>query len=182
MPFYFFCLLVIPILGNGIGMGSQVVFEQVFMSLHAAHDGVPPPDVPEAGMVLFRIGISHRIFQFLGLQFFQHILFNLIIICSAVFHRFFTKIKRILIELRVERHPAHANCFIDQVRVVTVGPLILRRNIILTEMTIVTVLAGVDVVPDGRLLQAHATHPVLGKGNRTPGIHGRQFFLAYVMV
>jgi hypothetical protein len=49
-------------------------------------------------------------------------------------------------------------------------------------MTVVAILASVDVVPQRRLLEPDGLVPIFGEGNGAPRVHRRQFFLAHVMI
>ena len=60
--------------------------------------------------------------------------------------------------------------------------VVVGHCVVLGELSVVAVLARVDVVPDGRLLEPNRTDVVLGERDRAPGVHGRELLLAHVVV
>ena len=174
--------VIVRVLCYRVGVRAQVVLQAVLVPLHAPHDGVPAPDVPHAGEVVFGLRIAHRVLQFLALELVQYVLLDTLVVGGSLVDSLFTQLQRVLVELRVERHPPHANGFVDLIGGVLLCHLVVGHRVVLGELPVVAILARVDVVPDGRLLEPDGVVPVLAERNRRPGVHRRQLFLSHVVV
>ena len=152
------------------------------MALHAAHDGVAAPDVPDPWMVLFRLRIPDRVFELLRFQLFEHVLRDARVILRAFGDGLPAELQRVLLELRIERHPAIAHRHEDGVGRVLAGHLVLRNRVVAGVLPVITVLAGIDVMPQRRLLKPNGSHPVPAEGQRAPGVLRRQLLLSHVVV
>ena len=138
---------ILAILADGIGMSAEVVLEGVFVALHASHDGVATPDVPNSRIILFRFRIGNRILQFPGFKLFQYVLNDVGIIGRTVGDSFGAEIESVLLELRIERHPAVANRHEDGVCGMLASQVIRRNRVVTGVLPIIAVLAAVDVMP-----------------------------------
>ena len=62
------------------------------------------------------------------------------------------------------------------------GHFIIRYGVVSGILAIITILAGIDVMPQWCLLQADRVMPVFSERNITPGIHRCEFFLTHIVV
>ena len=61
------------LLGDGVGMGAQVMLKEVFMPFSTGANGVAAPDEPNPRPILRRIRILDPKFQFFSAQLLYHI-------------------------------------------------------------------------------------------------------------
>ena len=174
--------MLVGVFADRVGVGAQVVLEAVFVPLHAAHDRIATPDVPDARKVLGGLRIAHGVLQFLAGQLVQDVVLDTRVVGGPGGLGLLGQLEGVLLELGEEGHPAQPHRLEDGVGGVKLGPLVLPDGVVLRELTVVAVLAGIDVVPQRRLLQARGGLPVLGESDGSPGVHRCQLLLADVVI
>ena len=93
------------------------------------------------------------------------------------------EIQRVAIELRIVRHPAASNGVALDVHGMAFGELrVGRYRRVLGEISLVTPLAAIDVVPGRRLLPAGRLRPVQCKRDGGPRSLRRELLLADVVI
>ena len=87
---------------DGIRMGPQVMFEEIFVTFGAGADGVTAPDKPKARPVLRCIRIIYREVQLPTCQLVDHVIDDLRFILGALSLSFARQFHRAAVELRVK--------------------------------------------------------------------------------
>ena len=170
---------------NRVGVGPQVMFEEIFMPLGARHQGVAAPDDPQARPVFGRIGVFNGKLHCLVGQLLNRPGDDLLIVFGSGGFGLLDRFDRAAVELRVKGEPAVAHRAHLMIHGVPAGDLALlgdRVDARLVRSALVAPLVGVHIMVGGRVLKTRRLTPVERPHNRRPGRGRGQFLLADVMV
>jgi len=185
VPLHFLHRISRHVFGNSVGVGAEVMFEEVFVSLGAGHQGVAAPDEPDTRPVLERVRVLDGKPELSVPELLHGVRSDFVRRLRArglgVLHNF----QRIAVELRVERQPPAAHRTSLQVHRMPASERALRlparHGVVVGEILLVAPLVGVNVVPARRVLQSRRRIPIARKGDGRPGLHRRKLFLAHVV-
>ena len=167
------------LLGDRVVVSTKVVPQEEFVTLCTGLDSVTAPDNPGSGPVFGCVRIVNSKLKITRIE----------LICGPLCSvttgsaRLFRQFNRVAVELRVGRHPTHADRLGRQVCGVSLCPLrFLWHRCVLGKVALIPPLVAVNVMPRWRLLSAWWLCPVSCKREGRPWSDEGQFFLTDVVV